>query len=335
MDYKHTNTQSHDVNNIKDGMLQEEEKKNRDIKSSSISNKNKSINLKIKPIDTSKDRIRHPLLSEHNIIPRLGTSSIFNGTTGMGKSTLLTNLVVHDHFLGSEDVFDFKILISPTAEGDDVQKKLGIEEAFTVTDLREAPAVLARVMKVQKEAIKKKGNDNAPQVLLIYDDVISDPLFMRTDEFIKSFIASRHYNFTTMLCSQSWTSCPRKCRLQAKNIFFFASPQSEMELLALEYSPPGMTKKEFIRMVQFATDEPYSFLYINKSVPMQDRFRKNLDEMIDISYFKVKENEKRNIRRSERPNKRLRRTVTKNNLNDVEDVQPSRHDRTSHEGKGY
>lgn len=242
--------------------------------------------LKIKPIDSSKDKIRHPLLSKQDVIPRLGTSTIFNGTTGMGKSTLLTNLVTEEKFLGADGVFDYKILVSPTAEGDDVQKKLGIDENFTVTNLKHAPLILSKVMSIQKTLIKKKGNDEAPQILLIYDDVISDPLFMRTDEFVKSFIASRHYNFTTMLCSQSWTAVPRKCRLQARNIFFFASPHSEMELLALEYAPTGMKKRDFISMVQQATSEPYSFLYINKSVPMQKRFRQNLDKIIILPHYR-------------------------------------------------
>lgn len=246
--------------------------------------------LKIKKIKSCKDDITNPILSEQDIIPRLGTSSIMNGTTGQGKSTLLTNIVSSKRFFGGllpngKAVFTHKFLVSPTAEGDDVQKKLGIDEEDTFTDLEEAPDLIRVIMDAQKKKVKDLGSDKAPQVLLVYDDVISNPLFMRTDEFTKSFIASRHYNLTTFVCSQSWTAVPRRCRLQAKNIFFFASPLSEVELLCQEYCPPNMTKKQFMKMVDYCTSEPYSFLYINKSVPMEKRFRKNLGEMINLKFF--------------------------------------------------
>lgn len=241
--------------------------------------------LSIKKLKTSKDRIKQPKLSESKTIPRLGTSSVLNGTTGQGKSTLLANLISDRRFYGNGKAFDFKFLISPTAEGDDVQKELGILEHCTLTDLERAPEVLKEIMSLQKKSIKAKGNDKAPQVCLLYDDVISDQKFMRTNEFIKSFIASRHYNCTTFVCSQSWTIVPRVCRLQASNIFFFAAPLSEVELLYQEYCPPKFNKRQFYAMVDYATRDDYSFLYINKSSPMKERFRKNLDEIIDLESF--------------------------------------------------
>lgn len=248
-----------------------------------------SLDLEIRPIKTSKDKIKQPELSEKYIIPRLNTSSIFNGTTGQGKSTLVTNLVADPRFFGA-NAFDFKFLISPTAEGDDVQKELKIKKPFVISDLTVAPYILKNIMTEQKKLIKEKGNHKAPQILLIFDDIVSHPDFLRTDEFVRCFIACRHYNFTTFLCSQSWTACPRRCRLQATNIFFFASPQSEIDLLCEEYCPPGLKKDDFHRMVEFATMEPrYSFLYINKSVPFTERYRKNLDYIIPIEQFKSQE----------------------------------------------
>jgi hypothetical protein len=182
--------------------------------------------------------------------------------------------------------FTHRFLISPTAEGDDVQKALKIPSSGTFTNLKSAPYFLSIIMKSQKQKIKKKGSHKAPQILIIYDDVISDPNFMRSNEFIKSFIASRHYNLTVMLATQSWTACPRRCRIQARNIFFFAAPLSEVEKLCEEHCPPRFTKQQFFLMVAWATNEPYSFLYINKSVPMKERFRKNLSEIINLDVFR-------------------------------------------------
>lgn len=244
--------------------------------------------LKIRKVKTRKDNISNPILSDQDLIPRLGTSSILVGTTGQGKSTLLTNLISSEHFYGSKEkkVFDHKFLISPTAEGDDVQKKLGIPKENTFTDLDEAPEMIQIIMHAQKEKIKTLGADSAPQILLIFDDVISEPQFMRSNEFIKCFIASRHFNLTVFVCSQSWTSVPRRCRIQCKNVFYFAGPQSEMDHLCEEYCPPGMNRKQFLLMLDYATKEPFSFMYINKSVPMKERYRKRLGEQINLDYFR-------------------------------------------------
>ena len=242
-------------------------------------------NLDIREIPSNKNNIKSRAIVSENIIPKLGTSCIFNGTTGMGKSTLLTNLVSDERFYG-HDSFTHKFLISPTAEGDDVQKKLGISKKNTFTNLNVAPHYLKKIMELQKLQVKKHGSDKAPQILIIYDDVIAHPQFMRTNEFIKSFIASRHYNLTVCVCTQSWTAVPRRCRIQARNIFFFSAPQSEVEILYQEHCPPRFTKKQFMAMVNWATNKPYSFLYINKSVPMKERYRRNLDEIINLKVFR-------------------------------------------------
>jgi len=241
--------------------------------------------LEIKEIKTCKSKIKNPPRAEANIIPKLGTSCIFNGTTGMGKSTLLTNLITQNRFYPKK-TFTHRFLISPTAEGDDVQKALSIPKNNTFTNLNEAPYFLSIIMEAQKKKIKKCGSHKAPQILIIYDDVISDPKFTKSNQFVKSFIASRHYNLTVMLATQSWTAVPRRCRIQARNIFFFAAPLSEVEKLCEEHCPPRFTKQQFYLMVAWATSEPYSFLYINKSVPMKDRFRKNLSEIINLDVFR-------------------------------------------------
>ncbi|HIJ11387.1 TPA: hypothetical protein HA278_04995, partial [Candidatus Woesearchaeota archaeon] len=101
--------------------------------------------MDIHEIKSSKTKIRNPPRAEDDIIPKLGTSVIFNGTTGMGKSTLMTNLLTEDRFY-PDDTFTHKFLFSPTAEGDDVQKQLNIPKKNTFTNLSEAPYYLNIIM---------------------------------------------------------------------------------------------------------------------------------------------------------------------------------------------
>jgi len=285
--------------------------------------------LDIHEIKSSKTKIYNPPAAAANIIPKLGTSCIFNGTTGMGKSTLMTNLLTEDRFYPPE-TFTHRFIVSPTAEGDDVQKALGIPKKNTFTNLREAPYYLSIIMEAQKKKIKKLGADKAPQILIIYDDVISDPVFMRSDEFVKTFIASRHYNLTVMVATQSWTAVPRRCRIQARNIFFFSAPQSEVEKLSEEHCPPRFTKKQFQVMVEWATDKPFSFLYINKTVPMQERYRKNLKEIINLSEFRnltVKDSQMAY-------NNRLNHILNSENDNEPSDERPSKRRCTEENDRG-
>lgn len=65
----------------------------------------------------------------------------------------------------------------------------------------------------------------------------------------------------------------------------FPALQSEIDVLKDEVTPPGITKKDFERVIEYATDGRYDFLYINRVAEPGKRVRKNLDEVIDLAKF--------------------------------------------------
>jgi hypothetical protein len=238
------------------------------------------MDFTIKAIPTSKDKIKQPEMAIANIIPKINTSSLFVGSSGSGKTTLVANLLTRKDML--KKAFDRTFLISPTAKTDDIQKFLKLPDDDIIDKLSEAPGFLREIMDEQVGLIADLGADTAPKYLVFYDDVVSDPDFMKTDEFVRSFIMNRHFNFTTMICSQSYTAIPRKCRLQAKHIFYFKGSESENETIMEDRAPPYFNKQMGLELIEVATRDDFDFLHIHMGVPIRERYRRNLNEIINV-----------------------------------------------------
>ena len=235
----------------------------------------------INPLETSKDKIAQPAAAVENIIPKLTSNILFVGASGSGKSTLLVQLMTQPVFYAGW--FDRVILISPTGRSDDVQGHLNLDEDDIIDELDSAPKFIGELMEDQRNDIEDLGADKAKQIALIYDDCISHRDLMKSKEFVASFVASRHYNFTTMLCTQSYTRVPRVARIQCQSLFYFKGGNGEMELLAEEMAAPGFSKRRMFKLINFATDGKYTFLHVNRREPFETRYRKNLDQIIDLN----------------------------------------------------
>jgi len=244
--------------------------------------------LSVNPIPTSKDDIDQPELAKHEdmFIPPLGSSVIISGKSGSGKSTLLANLIRDERFYGvgpdkPKGWFDKIFLFSPTANGDDIQKSLGIDKKYVFTDLDEAPELLELILNSQQKKLDKcEGADKVEQFAIIFDDVIGDTTFMNERAFTRCFYQVRHVNCTTFICTQHFKRVPKVCRLQANFVFFFQGSASEVEIVTEEFAPPEYTKREFAMLVNEASKKKYTFLTINMKLGWDKRFRRNLDEFI-------------------------------------------------------
>ena len=251
-----------------------------------VKNLKKSNLLKIVPYPSNKNKIKQRPLMKTNIIPRHASSVIFNGRSGSGKSNLLINLLTRSEFYGpkkegEKGYFDLVYLFSPTANGgDDLVTFLNLPEKRIDTSL--STSKLDHIINTQQKLIESKGILKSPKILIIFDDIQSDAKFMRTKSFLRCFIQCRHLNISTFLCSQRFNRTPKACRMQANNIFFFPGSDSEVELMLDEYCPANTSKKDFRKIIDHATAEPYNFLHINLRSPVEKRFRKNLDEYLSI-----------------------------------------------------
>lgn len=245
--------------------------------------------LKIVPFETKKHSIKQRSSMKDFIIPKHPSSTIFNGRSGSGKSNLLVNLLTKPEFYGKingKHYFDKIHLFSPTAgDMDDLCTHLKDHANLKGDDIHNEfdQEMLMGIMDKQAKIIKKKGDiSKAPKVLILLDDIQSDKKFLASKAIKRLFLMNRHYGISTWLCGQSFNLTPRACRLQANNLFMFPMGGSEMKVLLDEFTPPGLNKKEFQQLVEYATGEQYQFLHINMKAPPKERFRKNLDTILEI-----------------------------------------------------
>ena len=239
----------------------------------------KSETLDIVPFKTNKSKIKTTTNMDNGVICKHPASIIFNGKSGSGKSNLLLNLLTRPQFY--KDYFDLIFFFSPSCKCDDLPKYLNLSEKRMFETFDEKS--IQGIFDTQEEIIKESGIEKSPKILIIFDDIQSEQKFLRSKIILTSFIRNRHLNISTWLCGQSFNKTPRACRLQASGIYFFPGSCSEMEQIIDEYTPPNCTKKKFEEILKFATKDKHNFLFINNMVPFEDRYRKNMTEIININ----------------------------------------------------
>ena len=91
----------------------------------------------------------------------------------------------------------------------------------------------------------------------------------------------RHFLISSIINTQSYTKIPRVIRLQANGIILFPSNNNEIKLLAENATPPGCKKRDFLKLVDYATEGAHDFLFINNFEPVETRFRKGFSQYLN------------------------------------------------------
>lgn len=241
---------------------------------------------KIEPLQTDKSKIPQIKASNDQILPRFPFSLIISGPSGSGKTNLMMNLMNKENLY--KNYFHYILVFSPTAgEYDDTYKHLKLPKENFIKNFNED--TLNNIIELRKKQIKNKGIEwtaKYSRMLIILDDVIANKSFLQSEECVKMFALLRHYLCSVIILVQKYNSVSRTCRLNANAIMCFLSKRNEIESLKDEITPPGLTKKEFHKVIEYCTEGRYDFLYINNHADPDKRIRKNLDEIIDLKKFK-------------------------------------------------
>ena len=242
--------------------------------------------LKIKPLETAKSKIKINEFMKANIISKHPCSIMFCGKSGSGKTNLLVTLLKNKNFYGK--YFDILFLFSETAKfgGDDLYDrhlKRELPKKHMFMPNKKGIEKIKQIVQLQKDIIKKQGIAKSPKILIIFDDIAHSKKFLASNEYLLLHIANRHLNISSFSLVQSYTKIPRACRCQVSSIFFFhGCTNTEKERLSEEHTPSGLSHKDFLPLIDYAIAEPYNFLFINKFAPNKVRHRKNLDQVLQL-----------------------------------------------------
>lgn len=237
-------------------------------------------------MDTEKSQIPLRSCMKDGTLPRFPFSIMISGRSGSGKTMLLMNLLTKKEMYG--EYFHYTIVYSPTAGSyDDTYKVLNLPAENFIQDFGKEE--LEKLIESRKALIKKKGigwvAKNA-RILIVLDDIIANREFLESQTALKLFALLRHYLCSVCVLVQSYTKLPRALRLNCNGVFVFPALQSEVDVIKDECTPAGISKKEFEKVIGYACEEQFSFLYINNHAKPGQRVRKNLDEVINLDDYK-------------------------------------------------
>jgi hypothetical protein len=240
------------------------------------------LDLKIKAIPTEKHSIPKNKAMENGVLPPHPFSMIINGSTGSGKSNFCCSLFMNkDLYL---KYFHEVVFVSPTCKTDSIVKNLKLKDECAIDNI--SIDSLQEILDAQRNFIKEKGETwigKNHRVCIIFDDIVGNKKLMNSKPFKDCFIANRHHHLSVIILTQSWRLLSRSIRLQANSCIFFPMSKSETFRICEDLCPAGHTRKEFEEIIDTATAEKYSFLHILNTQPMEERYRKNLDEIIPVS----------------------------------------------------
>ena len=242
--------------------------------------------IDIKVLKTKKSNLPQSAFMKADIINKFPSLTLCIGKSGSGKSNVIGNMLTKKEFM--KGFFNEVYLFSPTAKSDDLVEHLKLKSDHIIDNLDEnAIDKLNEIVDNNTAMIEKDGIKHTAEkskILIICDDCISEKVFIKSNILMRLATAGRHALISTIICSQSYTKVPRVIRLQCQGLIIFPSSNDEIELLCEDLCPPGITKRNFLEMIKFATDERYSFLYVNQHAKdPKEKFRKKFSEIIDFN----------------------------------------------------
>lgn len=230
----------------------------------------------------------------------LPTSFALIAPTSGGKTQILLNLFCKFYCTsGGKSLFQRIFLFSPTARLDEQYKPLIkliekfsdqskeplIFEVFSMTKLGD---IIDEQRKIVEECRKRKIKP--PQVAIILDDLAERADILQTrkggacggSHVLSLAVSGRHSQITWAICVQKMSMLSRGILAQVRCLIVGRlRSKHEIDVLAEELSGLAGSKENALALVEFATADPFSFLFVRLDAKSREdtfwlRFEKRL-----------------------------------------------------------
>jgi len=240
--------------------------------------------LKITPFKTNKDLIKLTPLMKADLIPKFPQSVLIVGASGSGKTTLLQNIMLKEEFY--KGYHDFVFLFARTGKLDDALKSLKIKKEHVFTKQDDMITAVNTIFNSQTKNVENGTIDKVPKLLCIFEDLTTNKKLIRDPVFQSLWTMGRHLNIQVISMIHKYKALDRESRLNAMNVIYFRGSGDETMQLVDDFTPPGHSKKEFLDIVNYATnptpDSRHNFLYICNKLPFKIRYRRNFDLILTL-----------------------------------------------------
>jgi len=237
---------------------------------------------KIKIFDLTPDKVKCKKEKLHKDLPQPPFTLGAIGPSRSGKSNVIRNMLVRDDLY--KNIFQYIFIFCPSldlnGDFDDLQTNTKTKiikiNSFNQTTIKD-------VMNQQEEVVKEHGKKKAPHTLLLFDDCVDHPNFMRSNLLKTLCIRGRHMKLSIIISGQKLSLLPTTCRANLTHQMLFRPANfSELDFW-LEENIQKSEKKLYSNLFRKIWDTPYSFIYVDYLNPdMNKRFRTGFSTFIKI-----------------------------------------------------
>ena len=111
------------------------------------------------------------------------------------------------------------------------------------------------------------------KILIVFDDMIADIMTNKKFQAIMKelFIRCKKLNISLVFITQSYFSVPKEARLNSTHYLIMKSNnRNDLQQIAIDHSA-DIDYKDFLKIYKNCTNEPYSLLTIDTTLPANDR----------------------------------------------------------------
>ena len=204
------------------------------------------------------------------------------GPSGSAKTNTLLQLI--DKFHPIDKIY----LYAKDTDEDKYQYLINKIEQAGIKNLNDPHAFIeySNDMNDILEDINNYNKNRDKKVLIIFDDVIAD--IMRSEKFkviVKElFIRCRKLNISIVFITQSYFRTPKDARLNSTHyIIMKIGNKKELKSIAEENSG-HLDFKDFLKIHDYCTNEPYSFMMVDTRPTAHVTFKKSFDKPVKGLY---------------------------------------------------